>query len=153
MDTIAIILLVMGVAFVVAEPFMPGTFISVIGIFFLVLSGFALIDPNSLSSPWAVLSAFIATLLAFVGLFFFYKRYAGGHPPETTVVSSLVGKKGIVREKVIPDSLDGKVEIGNSIWSATADMEIEKGTHVVVVEGEGVHVKVKPIKENQEVRK
>lgn len=147
MDTVTIVLLVMGVAFLLAEPVVPGMFISVVGVFFLVLAGFAAIDPSSVSSPIAVVSAFIASLLAFAGLVLFYKRYGGGQPPETMVASSMVGKRGIVKEKVIPDSLDGKVEINNTMWSATADREIEKGTHVVVVESEGVHVKVKPIEE------
>ena len=65
------------------------------------------------------------------------------------VATSLVGKKGMVKKKVIPHSLDGKVEIGNSMWSATADKEIPEGTLVKVVHSEGVHVVVRELKEKR----
>jgi len=150
MDTITIIVLALGIILLLAEPAIPGFFLSVVGVFLLVLGGFAMIDPAYIFEPTAIIAAFIASLFTLGTMVMVYRKYGGGAPPETAVASSLVGKKGIVKERVIPHSLDGKVEINNSMWSATADTEIEVGTPVVVVASEGVHVTVKPLTENKE---
>ena len=145
MDTITIVLLVLGIILILAEPAMPGFFISAMGVFLVVLGLMALVDPAYLFSSTSILAAFLASFVMLVSLILFYRRYGGEKPPETMVASSIVGKKGIVKAKVIPHSLDGKVEIENSMWSATADREIAVGTPVVVVASEGVHVTVKPL--------
>ena len=144
MDTITIILLVLGIVLILAEPAMPGFFISAMGVFLVVL-GIMALGGYSPTSSLSILAAFLASFIMLISLVIFYRRYGGEKPPETTVASSLVGKKGIVKEKVIPHSLDGKVEIENSMWSATADREIAVGTPVVVVTSEGFHVTVKPL--------
>ena len=40
----------------------------------------------------------------------------------------------------------GKVKIGSTVWSATSDKVLEEGTRVEVVDAEGVHITVKPVK-------
>ena len=144
MDTITIILLVLGIVLVLAEPAMPGFFISAMGVFLVVLGVMAL-GGYAPTSSLSILAAFLASFIMLISLVIFYRRYGGEKPPETTVASSIVGKKGIVKAKVIPHSLDGKVEIENSMWSATADETIDAGTPVVVTASEGVHVTVKSL--------
>ena len=144
MDTITITLLVLGIVLILAEPAMPGFFISAMGVFLMVL-GLMALSGSPLSSSLSILAAFLSSFVMLISLVIFYRRYGGEKPPETTVASSLIGKKGIVKTRVIPHSLDGKVEIGNTMWSATADIEIGVGTPVVVVASEGVHVTVRRI--------
>ena len=145
MDTITIILLVLGIILILAEPAIPGLFISAMGVFLVVL-GLMALGGESPTSSLSILAAFISSLIMLASLVIVYRRYGGEKPPETVVASSLVGKKGIVKERVIPHSLDGKVEIGNTMWSATADKPIDVGTQVVVTASEGVHVTVKEAK-------
>ncbi len=145
MDTITIILLVLGIILILAEPAIPGLFISAMGVFLVVL-GLMALGGESPTSSLSILAAFISSLIMLASLVIVYRRYGGDKPPETIVASSLVGKKGIVKERVMPHSLDGKVEIGNTVWSATADKPIDVGTLVVVTASEGVHVTVKEAK-------
>jgi membrane-bound ClpP family serine protease len=58
------------------------------------------------------------------------------------VAESLIGKKGKVTKKIIPDEISGKVRIGTEVWSAKADEPIEEGKYVEVVDSRGVHVVV-----------
>ena len=67
--------------------------------------------------------------------------------PETTVASSLLGKRGLVTREIEPGNLRGKVMIENDTWSATAETVIPVGTKVVVKSSEGVHVKVEELGE------
>ncbi|MGC9112514.1 NfeD family protein [Acidilobus sp.] len=39
------------------------------------------------------------------------------------------------------------VRVDNELWSAVSDLEIREGSRVVVVERQGLYVKVKPISE------
>lgn len=41
----------------------------------------------------------------------------------------------------------GVVKVDNELWSAVGDLEISEGTRVVIVETQGLYVKVKPISE------
>ena len=48
---------------------------------------------------------------------------------------------------VVPDSIRGKVKIGNESWSASAGEVIQVGAKVEVVSSEGVHVQVERIED------
>jgi membrane protein implicated in regulation of membrane protease activity len=60
-------------------------------------------------------------------------------------MDNLAGKEGVVVKTVTPDSIKGKVEIDNQMWSATADSIIDEGKKVIIISSEGVHIKVKEI--------
>ncbi len=142
----SIALLIIGGILIALEPVVPGFFISVVGTFLAVMGAIGLVVPDALYSPISVLIAAIISVLAAISVLYMYKKLGGNQVPQTMTSSSLVGKKGIVRKKVVPHSIEGKVEIENTMWSATADHEIPEGTIVKVVSSEGVHVVVEEIK-------
>ncbi|SET03632.1 NfeD family protein [Anaerobranca gottschalkii] len=64
-----------------------------------------------------------------------------------TTVDALIGKTGIVLQKIDNSENKGLVRLGGEQWSATAiedDLIIEEGTKVEVVRVEGVRLIVKP---------
>ncbi len=151
MDTysLSIALLVIGGILVALEPLIPGFFISVLGTFLAVMGGIGLVYPTALYSPISVVIAIVVSLFTAFSVLYMYRKIGGNQNPQTMTASSLVGKTGIVKKRVIPHSLDGKVEIENTMWSATAGHEIPEGTPVVVTSSEGVHVVVKEIRKKQ----
>ncbi len=140
---VSISLLIIGAILIALEPVVPGFFISVLGTFFAIMGVIGLVYPPALYTPIALVIAIIVSIGAAFTVLYLYKKIGGNQNPQTLVSSSLIGKKGIVRKKVVPHSLDGKVEIDNTMWSATAEHEIPEGTLVEVVSSEGVHVVVK----------
>ncbi len=148
MDTysISIGLLILGGILIALEPVVPGFFISVLGTFLGVMGAIGLIFPSALYSPISVLIAIAVSVGTAISVLYMYKKIGGNQNPQTMVSSSLVGKKGIVKKKVIPHSIEGKVEIENTMWSATSDHEIAPGTPVEVLSSEGVHVVVKEVR-------
>ena len=146
--TLSLLLILVGLILIGLEPFVPGTFISVIGAFVLVMGVLSYFYPDTLFSPVAIVIALLLSSGVALGLIYLYKKI-GTQNPEVMVASSLVGRTGIVRKKVIPHSIEGKVEIENTTWSATADHEIPEGSLVEVVSSEGVHVVVKEKKEKK----
>ncbi len=142
---LSIAMLIIGGILIALEPVVPGFFISVIGTFLAVMGAIGLVVPDALYSPISVVIAAIISVMAAISVLYLYKKLGGNQLPQTLTTSSLVGKKGIVRKRVIPHSIEGKVEIENTMWSATADHEIPEGTLVKVVKSEGVHVVVKEI--------
>ena len=140
---LSISLLIIGGILIALEPVVPGFFISVVGTFLALMGAIGLVMPDALYSPVSVVVATIVSVIAAISLLYMYKKLGGNQEPQTLTTSSLVGKKGIVRKRLIPHSIEGKVEIENTMWSATADHEIPEGTLVEVIKSEGVHVVVK----------
>ncbi len=143
--TVSLMLILVGLILIALEPIIPGFFVSVIGVFFLVMGAIGYLEPDYLYSPVAVSVGLLLAAGAGVVVLYTYKTMGANQEPQLMVASSLVGKTGIVRKKIVPDTLDGKVEIGSSLWSAKADHEIPEGTRVKVIHSEGVHVVVKEI--------
>ena len=144
--TVSLALMLVGLILIALEPIVPGFFISVVGVFLTVMGIVGYIWPDSLESPVAILVAVLITAVAGVGLVYTYKTLGANQEPQLMVASSLVGKTGMVKKKITPYSLDGKVDIENTMWSAESDHEIPEGTLVKVIESEGVHVVVEEIK-------
>jgi len=147
--TVSLVLMLVGLILIALEPVIPGFFVSVVGVFFLVMGIVGYVNPDYLYSPVAVSVGLLLAAGAGIVVLYTYKNLAGNQEPQLMVASSLVGKKGIVRKKIVPNSLDGKVEIGSSMWSAKADHEIPEGTMVEVIHSEGVHVVVKEVEEKR----
>lgn len=72
-----------------------------------------------------------------------YWKFGKPTSPTTSGKHSLVGKEGIVVEKIFPDNFKGKIRVESSVWSATSKKEVEKGKKAVVESAEGVHLVVK----------
>ena len=64
---------------------------------------------------------------------------------EKTNVDTIIGKKGIVLQRISPDE-HGLVRVGNEEWRARADESIEKDEAVIVADIGGVTLKVKKTK-------
>jgi membrane protein implicated in regulation of membrane protease activity len=146
--SIAIILIVIGVLMLLLELSSPGYFFLVPAATLIILGAVGLLVPGFLlswASPILAVLIIIPTALINIKL---YQKLSPPAPPETTVATSLVGMKGVVTTKIIPNTLKGKVKIANDIWSATSTCHIEVGKHVRVIASEGVHVKVEEIAED-----
>ncbi|OPY30875.1 MAG: hypothetical protein A4E32_02202 [Methanomassiliicoccales archaeon PtaU1.Bin124] len=143
---LSIAFVVLGVLLLLAELTMPGTFLLVPGTVLIVLGFLGLAFPDILMSIYSpIIAVLILVPMTYITIKL-YQRLAPPAPPETIVATSLVGKMGVVTAEVKPNVLTGKVRIDHDDWSATADHTIASGIKVVVVESEGVHVKVTEIK-------
>lgn len=60
---------------------------------------------------------------------------------ESTNIDRIIGKKGIVTEKITKDNI-GEVKVEGKCWSAYADQDLEKGTAVKILEINSVKLKV-----------
>ena len=154
--TIGLLILIIGIVLLIVEVLTPGqTFMSIPGTVMVVLGIIGiLVGPWLFSAVWyapVIALAIAVPVTAFT--MWMYQKLSRGHPPTTTVGDSLIGRQGIVTETVMPNSTRGKVKIGSSIWSATADYQIEKGAGVEVVGSEGVHVHVEWIEKLKKFEK
>ena len=144
---IGLVFVIIGIVLLVFEAATPGTFfVAIPGTILIVLGIIEMIYPPFLTTIYAPIVAVVITIPVTIGVFLFYRSIAPPGKPMATAAASLIGKEGFVMEKIIPDSLDGKVEIEHQMWSATGNKEIEKGKHVKVTESKGVHVFVEEVK-------
>jgi len=155
MDMIPLTLILTGIILGLVEIAFAGqTFLFVPGAFFIVLGGTLALWPDNPDS-WMLGSAMgiVAAVVVFVAIIAFYRKFGKPtSPPETQVGESLIGKHGRVVKKVVDDDITGKVKIGTTVWSARCESgEIEEGATVEVVDSEGVHVVVTPVKEAEEL--
>lgn len=141
--TIGLILIVVGIILFIVEAVEPGFFIAIPGGVLLVLGFIAVLYPDILLSIYTPLIVAVVVIPMMIISMKFYQRISPPTRPTTTMSTSLVGKEGKVVKRIEPDEIKGKVRISNQIWSATADDFIEEGKKVIVVEGRGVHIKVK----------
>ena len=89
----------------------------------------------------------IVFLISSVILFFATKPLVNKISKTETIktnVSSLIGKKGIVIQKINPTESTGQIKVGGEIWSAESynDSPIEEGTEIQILEIKGVKVVV-----------
>ena len=137
----------------------------IFAVLFLILE----LSTVSLVSIWFVAGAILALLAAAIdlsigiqigvfiigtaALLIFTKPVAQKMLREkvhATNFDRIIGKDGVVIEKINPDEGKGQIKILGSIWSAKTEdgSEIEKGTRVEVLRIEGVKAVVK-VKEGE----
>lgn len=136
-----------GIALLLLEASSPGFFVGVPATILVALGLLALLFPDLFFSPWSpVIAVLVGAPMTYL-TFLLYQRIAPPGPPTTTVGTSLVGRTGRVVRKVDPETIQGKVNIGNQVWSARTegDEPIEEGVRVRVVASQGVHVVVVPL--------
>ncbi|MGM0404943.1 MAG: NfeD family protein [Thermoplasmatota archaeon] len=147
MDSLGLILVVIGILLLIIEVIEPGFFLAIPGGVLLVLGIIGLAYPALLTTIWTpLIVAIVVTPLMVISLKF-YQRLSPPSKPTTTMSSSLKGKTGRVLKTVEPEEIKGKIRVENQIWSATSDKIIEEGKKVEVIEGRGVHLFVKEIEE------
>lgn len=140
---IAIILIVVGGIFLIAEAFSPGAFIVIPGTVLVIIGLIGAAFPDILFSWYSPVIALVVAVPVTVLTVKGYQRLARPEPPSTTVADSLVGKTGKVVTPTETGNMKGKVRIGSDIWSATSDEPLEEGIEVIVENSEGVHVHVR----------
>lgn len=134
--------LIVGIVLLLVEAASPGFFIGVPATILIVLGLLGMFIPNFYFSPWAPITAIaVGAPLTYLTIVL-YQRLAPPSPPTTTSGGSLVGMFGRVVRELDPDSIMGKVNIDNQVWSATAEEALPEGTRVRVVRSRGVHVVV-----------
>ena len=142
----AVVLVVAGVALFGLELFHPGALLLIPGSVLLAAGILYLFLPSLILDSWV--GIVIVVVAAVAGALIeipYYRHVSPGHPPMTTMPTTLVGREGTVLVDVIPDTLRGKVRVGSEIWSAISSIPIPAGTAVRVVAGEGVAVRVVPV--------
>jgi membrane protein implicated in regulation of membrane protease activity len=137
---IALAFIIVGILMIIAELATPGSFIIVPGTVVLVLG---IIQPDWTLKWWSIIIAVIVLVPMIIASIKLYQMLAPPAPPETTVASSIIGRKGVVVSEIIPNTITGKVRLeNNETWSATAPMKIAVGVRVKVIESRGVHIVV-----------
>lgn len=136
------LMIIIGLGLLIVEAAQPGFFVAVPGTILIVLGTVTLLIPE-VAQDYAPVIIVVTAIVSSVITITFYRKMAPGQKPQTTSMDVLAGREGIVKKTILPDSISGKVEIRNQIWSATADTMIEAGKKVIVISSEGVHLKVK----------
>ena len=142
--TIAIILIIIGLIFLITEALTPGFFAVIPGAILVVVGvlGYYIedyFDNLTLLLLTVVVVSIVVSIVTIKG----YQILARPVPPSTTVTESMIGRTGIVTVRINPNDIRGKVKVGNDTWSATSDEVIETGAEIYVYAGEGVHLKVR----------
>jgi membrane protein implicated in regulation of membrane protease activity len=136
------LMIIIGLGLLIVEASQPGFFVAVPGTTLIVLGIVTLLIPD-VAQNYAPAIIVITAIVSSIITIGFYRKLAPGQRPQTTSMDILTGKEGVVVKTVHPDSISGKIQIENRIWSATSDSVIEEGKKVIVISSEGVHVKVK----------
>jgi membrane protein implicated in regulation of membrane protease activity len=138
------LMIIAGIGLLILEAAQPGFFVAVPGTTLIVLGVVTLLIPQ-VAQDYAPVIIVVTALVSSILTITFYRKMAPGQMPLSTSMDNLAGKEGVVVKKVTPDSISGKVNIDNKIWSATAENIIEEGKKVIIISSEGVHIKVKEI--------
>lgn len=144
---LGILMVIAGIVLIVAETIVPGFLIAVPGTLAVIYGILLILFPGAAATWWGpwVLAALSAPLaFAVIAM---YRRLAPPSKPVTASYEGLIGAQGVVVREVRPDNIRGLVRIGSDLWSATTrgDKPIPRGTRVVVVGVEGVHLVVEPL--------
>ena len=132
-----------GLLLIIAEPFVPGTYIMWVGIG-AILTGcvYWLFDGMSIEMQLFVfsVSSFVSVM---VGIFV-YDKLLGPNREKSYVNKTgahrFVGKTYVVSEAI--HNGKGKVKVGDTVWLARSKKNIEKGKEVVVIGVDGTQLLV-----------
>ena len=148
--TAELVWFIIGMALLVAEFVVPGLVIAFFGVG-------ALLTALIVKAGWVRNTGqeiLICAVLS-VGLLLGLRKYVSkwftgftgdkqdlGVPP-----SGVAGKRVEVIEKITPNTQSGRVRLNGTPWKADADVEIEAGATVEIVEQSGLVLKVKPLED------
>jgi membrane-bound serine protease (ClpP class) len=134
-------LMVLGIALLIGEAFIPAFgVLGIGGIISLALGSLLLFDTPA--SDFAVDRSIVFTAVATLGVFVFAISYLvvrSQSAAPTLGMEGLIGQVGEARSKLSPD---GKVFVHGEYWNAKGDGEIEPGERVKVVGYDGMRLKV-----------
>jgi membrane protein implicated in regulation of membrane protease activity len=144
-NSIGLLIFVIGIALIIAEAFTPGTFILVPGVALTIVGALIMAFPGAADSFWLPVIFVVSFIPAFLLAFYVYKHIAPPGRPTTLSSDSLLGRVGQVKKAIHPGNIRGKVNIENELWSATSDQIIPEGANVEVIKVQGVKVIVRPV--------
>ena len=126
---------------------MPGFLIAVPATVLLVFGLILMVDESVMDGPEGVILLLIVGIGTLVGTLKFYQSLAPPVDPATGGIVNHIGKIGKIVKAVNADDFSGKVKIGvEKIRAISKEGEIAVGTEVEVIDAEGIHVTVVPIK-------
>lgn len=122
----------------IAELFVPGFWLACVAIGALVAGIVALLP---IGLPLQVVTFAVGTMASFIGVRPFLVRHfqlGAGHGVRTNV-DALLGKVGLVSERIDPATHRGRVIVDGEDWrGASVDNTVlEPGTHVMVIQVDG----------------
>ena len=139
---------VLGLFFIVAELMLPGFVIIFFGIGAWI---------TALLNWFGVIPTFTAQLFTFLvasvlSLVLFRKKATGalrgkitGKLSSDDELDNVNGQKAKVVADILPNNVGGKVELYGTMWNAEADVPIQTGVVVEIVERKNLILKVKPL--------
>jgi membrane-bound serine protease (ClpP class) len=144
-NSIGVLLLLVGFAFLVAESFVPsfgvlgfgGIIAITLGSLFLYTRDSSLFVDRSLVATTVIVFATIAAAIVVTVL-----RDRRRRP--STGAEALVGREGVAISSV---HREGQIRIHGEIWNATSASPIERGRAVRVTRVDGLHLSVEPSEE------
>ncbi|MGA9117461.1 MAG: NfeD family protein [Bacteroidota bacterium] len=137
-----------GLGFFLAELILPGFVIVFFGIGAWI---------TALLVGLGLLPSFNGQLLVFLGssvLALVFLRRKGRElfqgkvtrvPRPGASMEDVRGERAVVIVSIVPNGEGGKVEFHGTLWNADADLPVEKGQVVEIVEQSNLRLKVKPI--------
>lgn len=137
-----LVLILLGVALLVGEAFIPSFgVLGIGGVISLALGSFLLFDTQNsgVGVDRSIIFAAVATLSTFV-LAISFLVYRSQKSKPTLGLEGMVGEIGDVRAKLNPA---GKVFVHGEHWNAEAEGEIDVGEKVEVVGYQGLNLKVR----------
>ena len=137
-----LVLILLGVALLIGEAFMPSFgVLGIGGVISLALGSFLLFDTqeSGVGVDRPIIFAAVATLASFV-LAISYLVYRSQKSKPTLGFDGMLGEIGDVRAKLNPA---GKVFVRGELWNAEAEGEIDKGEKVEIVGYQGLNLKVR----------
>jgi len=134
----------------IAEIFTPGFLLACFGVACLATGLVSFLD---LGVKVQIITFSISTLVVFFGIRPFVLKYFYSSTGELkTNVDALVGKTGLVSERIDPSTDKGRVTIGGEDWRGLSIDEsvIEAGEKIIVVRVDGTKLFVKPLPKRKE---
>ncbi len=144
-------LIVLGVALLIAELFLP-TFgiVGIGGLVSFVIGSLLLFDTpeSTVGVDPAIVFAAAATLGIFTLIVGTLVVRAQRSKPSLGA-EGMVGQRGVARTPLRPGERSGKVFVHGEYWSADTDELIEAGSRVQVLGVDGIRVRVRAVKEGE----
>ena len=137
-----LVLILLGIALLIGEAFMPSFgVLGIGGVISLALGSFLLFDTedSGMGVDRSIIFAAVATMASFV-LAISYLVYRSQKAKPTLGFDGMLGEIGDVRAKLNPA---GKVFVRGELWNAEADGEIDMGEKVEIVGYQGLNLKVR----------
>lgn len=141
------LLLLSGALLLLIEVYSPGFFATVPATVMIFIGILFLLGVDVFNSSWGIVFSVIIAIFTAGFTVWMYGKITTNESPTTISRDSLIGMEGRVQKTVDPDTLDGKVIIASSEWSArSTGSEIPPGKKVKVVDSQGVHIVVEEVK-------